>query len=128
MESHREQSFPPCSFVYNYIDDLPPITPTCQLESYVDDSKLLLSFLIRDANIALGKMRQNLLEVGWCCKHKLLINPGKTNFLIIGTRQLQRSAAIEPTIPFLGEDLIALASASDLGVILDFALSYDERT
>jgi hypothetical protein len=29
-----------------YIDDLPSITPTCQLESYVDDSKLLLSFLI----------------------------------------------------------------------------------
>ena len=55
-----------------YIDDLPSITLTCQLESYVDDSKLLLSFLIRDANIALGKMRQNLLEVTcWCCEHKL---------------------------------------------------------
>jgi hypothetical protein len=103
---------------------LPSITPTCPFESYVNDSKLLLSFLIRDANIALGKMTQNLVEVArWCCEHKLLIIPGKTKFLIIGTRQLQRSAAIEPTISFLGEDLIALASASDLGVILDSALS-----
>jgi hypothetical protein len=68
---------------------LPSITPTCQLESYVDDSKLLLSFLIWDTNIALGKMTQNLLEVArWCCEHKLLINPGKPKFLIIGTRQL----------------------------------------
>ena len=46
-------------------------------------------------------MRQNLLEVArWCCEHKLLINPGKTKFLIIGTRQLQLSAEIEPTISF----------------------------
>ena len=74
-------------------------------------------------------MRQNLLEVArWCCEHKLLINPGKTKFLIIGTRQLQRSAAIEPTISFLGEDLIASAFANDLGVILDSTLSYDEHT
>ena len=56
-----------------------------------------------------------------------LINPGKTKFLIIGTRQLQRSAEIEPTISFLGEDLIASAFASDLGVILDSTLSYDKH-
>ena len=74
-------------------------------------------------------MSQNLLEVArWCCEHKLLINPGKTKFLIIGTRQLQRSAVIESTISFLGEDLSILTSASDLGVILDSALSYDEHT
>ena len=86
----------------------------------IDDSKLLLSFLARDANIALGKMKQNLFDVArWCCEHKLLINPGKTKFLIIGTRQLQRSKAIEPTISFLSEDLIASAFDSDLGVILD---------
>ena len=46
-----------------YINDLPSIISTCQLKSYVDDSKLLLSFLARDANIALGKMKQNLFDV-----------------------------------------------------------------
>ena len=67
-----------------YMDDLPSITPTCQLESYVDDSKLLLSFLIEDANRGLGNMQQNLLEVArWFCEHKHLINPSKTKFLII---------------------------------------------
>ena len=77
--------FPPFVYIYIYIciDDLPSITPTCQLESYVDDSKLLFSFLIRDANIALGKIRQNLLEVArWCCEHKLLINPFKTTICL----------------------------------------------
>ena len=46
-----------------YVNDLPSIILTCQLKSYVDDSKLLLSFLARDANIALGKMKQNLFDV-----------------------------------------------------------------
>ena len=55
-----------------YINDLPSIISTCQLKSYVDDSKLLLSFLARDANIALGNMKQNLFDVArWCCEHKL---------------------------------------------------------
>ena len=107
------------AFLYIYINDLPSIIQTGQLKSYVDDSKLLLTFLPRDANIALGKMKRYLFDVArWCCEHTFLINPGKTKFLIIGTRQLQRSAAIEPTISFLGEDLIASAFASDLGVIL----------
>jgi hypothetical protein len=96
MESHSRSPFSLALLYVNiYIDDMPSITPTCQLESYVDDSKLLLFFLIRDANIALGKMRQTLLEFAlWCSEHNLLINPGKIKFLIIGTRQLQRSAAI----------------------------------
>ena len=55
------------------------------------------------------------------------LNPGKTKFLIIGTRQLQRSAAIEPTISLLSKNLIASAFASDLGTILDSTLSYDEH-
>ena len=116
------------AFLYIYINDLPSIISTCQLKSYVDDSKLLLSFLARDENIALGKIKQNLFDVSrWCCEHKLLINRGKTKFLMTGTRQLQRSAAIELTISFLGEDLLASAFASDLGVILDSTLSYDEH-
>ena len=85
-------------------------------------------FLIRDANLALGMMRQNLLIVArWCCERGLLVNPSKTKFLIIGTRPLQRIEAIEPSIPFLGENLNVAAFAGDLGVILDPVLSYDEH-
>ena len=61
------------------------------------------------------------------CEHRLLVNPGKTKFLIIGTRQLQRIEAIEPTIPFLGENLKVAVFARDLGVILDPVLSHDEH-
>lgn len=64
-------------------------------------------------------MRQNLLEVaGWCCEHKLLINPSKAKYVIFGTRQLQHSVEIERSIPFLGKDLSALPFANDLGEAL----------
>ena len=74
-------------------------------------------------------MQQNLLEIArWFCEHKLLINPSKTKFLIIGTRHVRRTAAIEASISFFGEDLNALTSASDLGVVVHSALSYDDHT
>ena len=111
-----------------YSNDLPTVAPTCNLESFVDDSKLLLSFPIEHTINALRKVEEDLVEVAkWCCDNKLLINPPKIKFLIIGTRQLRRNTENEISISFLGKDLSSTQSGNDLGVILDSVLSYDEH-
>ena len=63
----------------------------------------------------------------WCCEHKLLINPDKTKFMLIGTRQLMYSHSVDFSIFFMGRTLIPVNSARDLGVIMDSHLTYDSH-
>jgi retron-type reverse transcriptase len=72
-----------------YINDMPQLSVTSLLESYVDDSKLLLSFMIQDVDNAILSLQNDLSGITkWCCENKLLVNPRKTKFMLIGTRQL----------------------------------------
>ena len=59
-----------------YLNDLPLVPSSCNLESYVDDSKLFLSFPLIELDEAIEKLEQDLLSVAqWCCENHLLINP-----------------------------------------------------
>ena len=72
-----------------YTNDLPTVTQSCDLNSFVDDSKISLSFSVKEVSDAKHKLETDLrLVAEWCCKNSLLINPEKTKFLLVGTRQL----------------------------------------
>jgi hypothetical protein len=63
-----------------YVNDLPSATKTCPSESYVEDTKLLLSFHINDSNAALVDLNEDLIRIrNWCFDNLLLLNPGKTD-------------------------------------------------
>ena len=98
----------------------------CSLESYVDDSKVFLSFSLSDVDTAMANLEQDLLRVAaWFCENQLLINPDKTKFMLIGTRQSRKRFPSPPVVPFLGKSLEPVASAKDLGMTLDSHLTYD---
>ena len=61
----------------------------------------------------------------WCCENQLLMNPDKTKFMLIATRQLRKRFSSSPVVSFLGKSLEPVASAKDLGVTLDSHLTYD---
>ena len=70
-----------------YTNDLPSTTESCSLDSYLDDSIALLSFSVKDREQATHNLQSDLNRiVRWCSANQLLINPGKTKFLLIGTR------------------------------------------
>ena len=59
------------------------------LESYVDDSKLYLSFSVVDACCVVQQINDDLSKIAsWCCHNSLLINPDKTKLTVLGTRQM----------------------------------------
>ena len=92
----------------------------------VDDSKVFLSFSLPDVDTAIANLEQDLLRVAaWCCENQLLINPDKTKFMLIATRQLRKRFSSSPVVSFLGKYLEPVASAKDLGVTLDSHLTYD---
>ena len=110
-----------------YINEINRICKDCNIESYVDDSKLLLSFSMRDISIGIDKLNADLRRVtAWCCSNSLLINPGKTKFLVFGTKAALARITIPP-VSFLGKELIPVSFAKDLGVRLDCCLSFTDH-
>jgi hypothetical protein len=62
-----------------YTDSLPSTTKSCNLQSFVDDSKTFLTFPVSSINCSLEAIEEDLQRIfQWCCNHSLLINPGKT--------------------------------------------------
>ena len=92
------------------------------------DSKVLLSFPLNDFNDARIKLEEDLRKVAiWCCKNQLLINPDKTKFMLIGTRQLMSSHSVDLSFTFMGRTLTPVDSTRDLRVIMDSHLTYDSH-
>ena len=111
-----------------YLNDLPLAPSSCNLESYVDDSKLYLSFPLIQLDAAIDKLKQDLLSVAqWCCENHLLINPDKTKLLFLGTKQMLNKLPQNLSMSFPGATLKLVASSKDLGVILDPHLTYDHH-
>ena len=53
-----------------YIQDLPLVPRICNIESYVDDSKVYLSFQIKNIEQAVLNLEEDLLGVAkWCCEN-----------------------------------------------------------
>ena len=102
--------------------------PLCQIESYMDNSKLFLSFQLSDIDQSILKLEQDLLRTAqWLCENHLLINPDKTKFLLLGTRRMLSRLSEDLSMSFLGEKLKPSKSAKDLGVLLDPLLTYDHH-
>ena len=61
----------------------------------------------------------------WCCMNSLLINPDKTELLVIGVPQLMRSLPSIPPVKLLAKEIEPVTVAKDLGVMIDSSLSYN---
>ena len=109
-----------------YINDLPTIAQHCNIESYVDDSKLFLASSLNELDNAVAKVNQDLkLTFEWCCTNYLLINPTKTKVMIFGVPQLVSKVPQDITFTLMDKQLIISSNVKDLGVTLDPYLNYD---
>ena len=109
-----------------YLNDLPSSLNHCNLESYVDDSKVFMAFPVKNNEEAKRQLEEDLhLTAKWCLKNQLLINPHKTKFLLIGTWQMLKKLPSDMSLNFLGELIQPVESAKDLGILVDSRLTYD---
>ena len=111
-----------------YLNNIPSIPDVCSLESYVDDSKLYLSFPVAEASNVIQQINKDLKKIAsWCCYNSLLINPEKTKLLVLGTRQMLQTLPADFHVTLLGKKITPSPSARDLGLQVDSILSYDEH-
>ncbi len=92
------------------------------MESYVDDSKIFLSF-----PTAATKLSEDMNRITtWCCSNSLLVNPGKSKLLLMGTKQMLEGLPENFHITVLDKEIRLVLDTKDLGMSLDSQLSYDE--
>ena len=110
-----------------YTNDLSSIPQKCSTQSYVDDTKLITSFQLKDNLDAITDLKDDLFKIGeWCSNNLLLLNPSKSKLMIFGSRQMRAKLQFH-SLPFMGKDIMPSDTAKDLGVILDSNLTYDEH-
>ena len=110
-----------------YTNDLPSAPKKCSVQSYVDDTKLVVSFKMKDTVNAFAYLRDDLRRIGqWCSKNLLLLYPSKTKLMVSGSRQMH-SKLVTRSPTFMGRVLVPEDTAKDLRVILDTNLTYDEH-
>ena len=98
-----------------YINDLPTVPEIGSLESYLDDSKLLLSFQVKDTDVVAQQITEDLKKIAaWCCHNSLLINPEKTKVSLLGTRQMLKKVPDGFCVTLLERELSPVPSAKDL--------------
>ena len=108
-----------------YTNVVPSAPQKCSVQSYVYDTKLVISFKMKDAVIAFADLRDDSHAIGqWCSKNLFLFNPSKTKLMVFGSRQMH-SRLVTPSLTF--REPVPEQTAKDLGVILDTKLTYDEH-
>ena len=110
-----------------YVNDLPLVPRSCLTESYVDDTKLYISFPVHDWAKAVADLNADLLHIrNWCFENRLLLNPDKTKLIVYGSRQrLQNLPVIRLSV--LGKELTPVHVVKDLGVTFDSSLTFQEH-
>ena len=110
-----------------YLNDLPKVIENCEVDSYVDDTKLYLSITLKDINVGVSQISAELKRVAqWCCSHSLLINPVKTKLILFGVPQ-NVCHLLDLSIDFLGPNLKPVSLCKDLGIVLDSSLTFNEH-
>ncbi len=106
---------------------MPSVPEKCKSNSYVDDTKLSVSFHLQNKQGAIEDMNEDLLKVrNWCFNNLLLLNPKKTKLMVFGSRH-KLAYLNEFSLSLLGKNIFPSETVKDLGVTLDPLLSYDEH-
>ena len=110
------------------MNDLPrSAARECSSETYVDDTKLLLSFRISDSNTAMTDLNEDLIRMrNWCFDNLLLLNSDKTKLMVYRSRQMVAKLH-ELRFSLLGKELTPAPSVKDVGIKFDPSLSFNDH-
>ncbi|CAB4038784.1 Hypothetical predicted protein [Paramuricea clavata] len=116
----------PLSFLL-HVNDLPNCLRHTSAKMYADDTNLTAcSDDINNLQANLNSDLNNIIHQ-WIVANKLTLNVGKTEYMIIGTRQKFKNFSSKININIGGKNLTQVVSKKVLGIIIDGQLRWDEK-
>ena len=95
----------------------------CFTECYVDDTKIYMSFNVKDCDDAVAAVNEDLHNIrNWCFQNGLLLNPEKSKLIVYRSRQMLEKLP-EFHISLLGKELVP-----DFVKDFDKYLTFNEHT
>lgn len=93
----------------------------CHIHLYADDTQVYLSFDPRDTYQASKLINEDLDSIyKWAHKNNLVLNPDKSKYLILGTKQQRsRVAGYDPNLFINGKLIERVETVKNLGLLMD---------
>ena len=102
--------------------------PHIKFHFYADDTQLYIHLSHKDASSALAKLNACLHDVQeWMSLSKLKLNPGKTEFIVFGSKAQRQKISSHFPVSILGSLLHPVDSVRNLGVWFDADFSFSEH-
>ena len=109
------------------VNDLSNVPRNCSTECYVDDTKIYMSFNVKDCDDAVAAVNEDLHNIrNWCFQNGLLLNPEKTKLIVYGSRQMLEKLP-EFHVSLLGKELVPADFVKYLDVTFDKYLTFNEH-
>jgi len=109
-----------------YINDLPNFISSCKVQIYADDIQLYKAFSINNIPNCVQEINSTMIQLlSWTQQNKLLLNPVKSQCIIIYKKALDTSAV--PPIHFNNSIISYANNAKNLGVIFNQTLSWNDH-
>ena len=107
-----------------YVNDLPNVVKSSQLNMYADDTQLHCCG--RDLSLVQKDFQGDIDQVQvWLQANRLQLNISKSVLMLIGSRQKLQSHKVSISIG--GKDLMQVASTKYLGVVIDQHLTWQNH-
>ena len=88
-------------------DQFASVLQRCSSQSYVDDTKFIIPFQLKDTVHAVSDLSNDFFQIAeWCSKNYLLLKPSKAKLVMFRSRQM-RSKLGPFSLHFMGKELFS---------------------
>ena len=95
---------------------------------YADDTQVYIELTQSDTHKSISSLSDCLTDISlWMKSSKLKLNSGKTEFIIIGTKQQRHNLSAHFPVKLLDHDITPSDSVRNLGVIFDSDFSFHKH-
>ena len=111
-----------------YCADIIRCLQRCKYHIYADDVQLYISFKPDEYDTAIKALNDDLQRIAeWSEQSGLSLNPTKSKYLVLGTRQQLARLPVSFDVKLMGEPIERVYEARNLGLTLDKDLRFEKH-
>ncbi|KAI8441229.1 hypothetical protein MSG28_014878 [Choristoneura fumiferana] len=111
-----------------YLADIKTQITNARYHIYADDIQIYISCKPTEADAAVRKLNEDLARIAtWASNNSLLLNPTKTKYIVIGSKQQLSALRYTVDVKVLDKSIERVYEARNLGLLIDSELRYEKH-